>query len=323
LSLKKFIKKIKGGSALKYLLHAAILIGVGMAAARYLDRDQLLASLQRFDYIYLPLILGASTVYIFLKGWRFVVLMRPVTDVPWGTMVRGYIAGTPATLLPGGVAVRAGLMSQAGVPLEKSAGPVAYSSILDQVIFLLGLFVAAFWVDAARTPALSFLGLLVLFGILLLIPQFRRWLGRAAEWGAKKFNFLERWQQFLSALAQVSAPQVLLVGLFFTLAGLVLQIVMLDLSLRAFGVTLPYPTLFLAYILPAMLGRLSAVPAGVGLTEASMVGFLAASAGTDIELLTAATVIFRLGSVMFDALLGALVYFFFWGGEKEQFHTKS
>jgi uncharacterized protein (TIRG00374 family) len=85
---------------------------------------------------------------------------------------------------------------------------------------------------------------------------------------------------------------------------------MLDLSLRGFGLTASYPTLFLAYILPAMLGRLSALPAGVGLTEAGMVGFLASTAGIDADIAAVAAAVFRVGTVFFQALLGALVYFF-------------
>ena len=314
----RLFQKSKTGPVVKYLLHAAILIGVVAAAAKYLDRDQLLVALQRFEFIFAPPLLAVSVAYIFLKAWRFVLLMRPVTDVPWAVMVRGYVAGTAATLLPGGVAARAGLMSQAGVPVEKSAGPVAYSSLLDQVVFLLGLFAAAFWVDSARLPALIFFGFLLLFGLLLLIPPVRRSFGRLAEWIAEKLNFLEGWQRFVSTLQQVSAPMVLLIGLLFTLIGLIFQIVMMDLSLRAFDLALPYSTLFLAYMLPTMLGRMSALPAGVGVTEVSMVGFLASSNGLDVETVTAAAVIFRLGTVFFQAVLGALIYFYFWRGEKEK-----
>jgi uncharacterized membrane protein YbhN (UPF0104 family) len=81
---------------------------------------------------------------------------------------------------------------------------------------------------------------------------------------------------------------------------------------------LPAPTLFLAYILPAMLGRLSALPAGVGLTEAGMVGFLASASGVAAETATAAAAVFRIGTVFFQALLGGLVYFLFWGSAVEE-----
>jgi uncharacterized protein (TIRG00374 family) len=108
------------------------------------------------------------------------------------------------------------------------------------------------------------------------------------------------------------------VALAITVAAFLVEVIVLDLSLRGFGFHVPYATLFFAYILPQMLGRMSALPAGVGVTEASMVGFLASSAGVDPDTGLAAAAIFRLATVFFQALLGALVYFFAWRGEEEK-----
>jgi uncharacterized protein (TIRG00374 family) len=87
--------------------------------------------------------------------------------------------------------------------------------------------------------------------------------------------------------------------------------------MRGAGITIPYPSLFLAYILPTMLGRLSALPGGVGVTEAGMVGFLASSFQLDPDTTTAAVSIFRIATIVYEALLGAVVYFFAWRGEDE------
>jgi len=106
--------------------------------------------------------------------------------------------------------------------------------------------------------------------------------------------------------------------LAITIVGLLVQVIILDFSLQGFGFNVSYATLFFAYIVPTMLGRLSALPAGVGVTEASMVGFLSSSAGVDPDTGLAATAIFRIATVFFQALLGALVYFFAWRGEKEK-----
>jgi hypothetical protein len=77
------------------------------------------------------------------------------------------------------------------------------------------------------------------------------------------------------------------------------------------------PTVILGFILPTMLGRLLPVPGGVGVTEASMVGFLASTAQANLNQLAAAVAIFRLTTIFYQAMLGAAVYFIFWGGAKE------
>lgn len=315
--IKEWFGKFKGTSWLKYALHAAILIGLVVAAAKYLNGEEVLKALQEYNYAYVPLLLALSTGYILMKAWRFVILMRPVTDLDWQTMVRGYVAGTAATLLPGGIAARAGLMHQAGVSVERSAGPVALSSILDQAVFVVGALVAALFVQSARVPALILLGVVIALGAVLLFPFTRRKLLRAADWIAEKAGVEERWQGFLECLPDILTWKRLLITFGITAVALIPLIVILDLSLRGLDVQVPYPTLFLAYILPTMLGRISALPAGVGVTEAGMVGFLASAAAADVDVVTAAVAIFRIATVFFQALLGAVIYFLFWKGEGE------
>lgn len=307
---------------LKYVLHFAVLVGLIFAAVKYINGEEVLQALKSYDYGFAPALLAMAALYLSLKGWRFIQLMRPVTDLPGNVLFRGYVAGTAATLVPGGVAARAGLMNQAGVSVAKSGVPVAMSSILDQTVFIGSALVAAIWFENIRVPMLILLGILIVLGVLFLFPAPRRWLGTLASGIAKRFNFADQWQKLLRSGREVINARTLLVTLGVTVLGLFAQVMALNFSLRGFGFNVPLATLFFAYILPTMLGRLSALPAGVGVTEASMVGFLASSAGVDPDTGLAATAIFRIGTVFFQALLGALVYFFAWRGEKEKSKAK-
>ena len=302
---------------LKYVLHAAVLIGLGIAAYRYLNGGEVLEAFTNFNYIFAPFMLLLSAAYLALKGWRFVFLMAPVSDLPWGVTFRGYVAGQAATLLPGGVAARAGLMKQAGVPVSKSSAPVAFSSILDQVVFIVCSLLAALFFPGARTAALVLLGIVAVLALIFFIPATRRWFAKAADWVAGKFNIEEKWHDFLKAMREVATPKLMLITLGITVLAFALKVVTLDLTLRGLGFSLSYATLFLAYILPTMLGRLSGLPAGVGVTEAGMVGFLTSTADIDTNTAAAAVALFRVATILFQALLGALVYAFAWGGEKE------
>lgn len=306
------------GKYLKYILHVAVLVGLVLAAVKYINGEEVLRALRSYNYAFAPALLALSALYLALKAWRFVLLMRPVSDAPGNLLFRGYVAGTAATLVPGGVAARAGLMNQAGISVAKSGMPVALSSILDQVGFIGSAFLAAFWFESIRVPMLIVLGIFIVLGVIFLIPAPRRWLGHVAAAIARRFNFADQWKNFLQHGREVINTRTILVALAITVAGLFVQVIILDFSLRGFGFDLPYATLFFAYIVPTMLGRLSALPAGVGVTEASMVGFLSSSAGVDPDTGLAATAIFRIATVFFQALLGALIYFFAWRGENEK-----
>lgn len=303
---------------LKYVLHAVIFVGLIIAAVKYINGEEVLQALRSYNYSFAPALLTLSALYLALKAWRFIQLMRPVSDVAGNILFRGYVAGTAATLVPGGVAARAGLMDQAGVSVAKSGMPVALSSVLDQVAFVGSALLAAFWFEDIRVPMLIVLGVLILLGIIFLFRAPRRWLGSVTAAIARRFHYAEQWENFLKHGREVINLRTLLIALALTVVGLFVQIIILDFSLRGFGFNVPYATLFFAYIVPTMLGRLSALPAGVGVTEASMVGFLSSSTGVDPDTGLAATAIFRIATVFFQALLGALVYFFAWHGEKEK-----
>jgi len=90
------------------------------------------------------------------------------------------------------------------------------------------------------------------------------------------------------------------------------MVLALHLALLGVGAHVPPMTLLLAFTLPTMLGRISAMPAGVGVTEAGMIGILDSAPGVTLDQAAAATMIFRVGTVFFAALAGALVYAFYW-----------
>ncbi|HZH98090.1 MAG TPA: YbhN family protein, partial [Fimbriimonadaceae bacterium] len=86
----------------------------------------------------------------------------------------------------------------------------------------------------------------------------------------------------------------------------------LHLCMMGVGKNVPIMTLLLAFALPTMLGRISALPGGVGVTEFGMTGILNAAPDVSLNEAAAAVTIFRLGTVLFTAMAGGLVYFTWW-----------
>ena len=302
---------------LKYTLHAGVLIGIGFAAAKYISGDELITALRQFNWLYALPIMALSTGYLLSKAWRFHLLLKPLTPLAWSVTTRAYIAGQTMTLLPGGIAARAGLLKQAGVPVGTSSAPIALSSLLDQVVFLLCTLLAALWFDQARKPLVIVMGVLIVISVLLGIQAVRRWLLGVIEWLLGKAKLLEQWRAFIMSIRDLFKPKLILYGMLLTLFAFVLNVEALDLALNGVGADAHYATLFLAFVLPTMLGRISALPAGVGVTEAGMVSILSTVPEVSFAQAVAAVAIFRLGTVLFTALLGAFVYFFGWRGPKE------
>jgi uncharacterized protein (TIRG00374 family) len=302
---------------LRYGLTVAVLVGLVLAGVRYLNGAEVMAALRNFNYLYAPIMLGLSTLYLGLKAWRFLFLIRPLTSVPAGPIFRGYVAGQAATLVPAGIAARAGLMLQLGIPIAKSSGPVLFSSLLDQVMFIVGALIAALWFKPARIPAGIALSVMIVIVVILFVPSTRQILVGAGNWLAGRFHFRKQWENFLAALPQFVTLRIMAITLAITAVAFLLHITTLGLTLNGVDNPISIPSLFLAYILPTMFGRFLPVPGGVGVTEAGMVGFLELVSEISVDKAAAAVAIFRVATIVWEALVGALFYFFAWKGTQE------
>lgn len=312
------LKSLGKGKLLRIGLQVVILLGLVIATAKYVNGQELLSAVTSARFRWIPFILLIVTAHLALKAWRFVLLMEPFSaDVPRLVTFKAYVAGQAATLVPGGVAARAGLMKQVNVSVAQSSAPVAFSNGLDQVVFIVGSLVASFWFRPLRTPILILIGILTVVILLFLLPGMRKWLAGAADWAAKKLDKRDEWHTFLDAVPKVLAPPIVLLSAGLTLLAFIGKVVALDLSMHSMGLDLGYPALFLGYVIPTLLGRLVPIPGGLGVTEASMISFLSAITPAGTYPLTIGVVIFRISSIFFLALVGAVVYYGMWDGAEE------
>lgn len=308
---------------LKYGLNLAVLVGIAIAAVQYLNGQEVVSALREFQYVYAPFILALSALYLALKAWRFHVFLAPFASTDRSTVMRAYAAGQPATLIPGGIAARVGLLDQAEVEVEDSTVAVTFSSVLDQAVFLAAAIAAAVFFAPARLPAAILGGAVLVAGLLLLVPALRGGAARAASWAARKVGQEDTWHAFTDNVGDLLTGRALWLAVAITAATMVVEVVALDLTIRGLAEPVGYSTLALAYVLPTMLGRLSGLPAGLGVTEAGMVGFLVGFSPLGTATATAVAVVFRIGTIFFRALLGLVVYLVAWRGDAEDARTET
>jgi len=291
---------------------------------KYLSSEEIFQALRDFDYSYAIFLLLLSPGYLFLKAWRFVLLLQPLErKLAWWPVFKAYIAGEAASFVPGGIAARAGLLKQAGIPLREGSIPVLFSSVQDQVVLITGALIVALWFERGRLPVLIILGVIAVIAILLAIPTTRRPITRATEWGAGKFNLRDEWRESLKNIPEVITWSTMSTTLMLTMASFALHIVMLQLAIEGVGISPSYSVVALAYLLPTVLGRLSGSPGGVGVTEAAMVGFLTSTSELNYASGFAAVAIFRIAAVVFIGLFSVAVYFLTWNGEQETANVTS
>ena len=297
---------------LKYALHIAVLAGVVWAGMKTIDGDQFSRALHNFNWVYAPFVALLGILSMVVKSWRFATLLKEVNDVPRTVAMKAYVAGQSMTLLPGGIAARAGLLEQVGIPAEKSSPAIAMSSVSDQIGFLICGIIASFYFEPARKPVMILLAVLAVVAIVLCVEASRSWLSRLVEKLLGRFNLADRWRGFVHSMGETLSVRVVAVGLGNTLVSFALLVFALHLCMAGVGHPVPPLSLLLAFAVPTMLGRISALPGGVGVTEVGMVGVLDRVPGVSLDNAAAAVLVFRIATVLVTALVGAVIYFFSW-----------
>jgi uncharacterized protein (TIRG00374 family) len=302
----------------KYILHVAVIAGLIVAAVNYLNGEAVINALTSFDYAYAPFMVLLSAAVLLVKGLRFVPLMRPLTDLGRAVLTRGYVAGQPATLVPGGVAARMGIMHQVGVPISESTIAVAFAGLIDYATYILGTVIAAIFFEEARRPALVALAILGGVAFLIYLPPTRNLFGRASDWIADQLNAMEKWRAFQGAFDDIASPGVLAPSLGLSALAILMDVVILYLTLRGANAPVPLPLVFLSYMLSMMLGILSPLPGGLGAVEAGMVGVLVSGGRVGADVGAAVVAIFRVATIVVRGLLGAIVYACCWPGQYDK-----
>lgn len=303
---------------LKIGLTATIVIGLIIAGMKYLQGDEVLAALRRFHWRYMPLMLLCAVGALMLKSWRFQLFTQAVyRRISWKIPWKVFLVGQPAALLPGGVAAQVGLMKQAGADVGRSSAPVILSSALDQVVLIAGSLLAALWFEPARWPVLV---ILAISGALILLVWWKPLRARMmapARKAAARFHLADSLDRFKQALPTLLAPSLLALTMGITVVSFLMKFSVLVLAAWGLGLNTPYWSLFLAFIVPTLLGRFVPLPAGIGVIDAGMVGFLTAAGGVDANTAAALVALFRVVMIFLPALAGSVVYFLLWRGAGE------
>lgn len=295
-----------------------VLAGLVIAAMLTLDNASVFTALAALDYAYLLPILLLSTGYLAFKAVRFAGLLRQLAGLPLGAVCRAYFAGQPATFVPGGIAARAGLLAQVGVPPASSAVPILYGSLFDLLLFVLATLIAALWFPAAHGTAAALLWLCAVTALLLAIPACRRGGSRLLQALLQRLGLGSHWVAFSAGVHAVNRAPVLLPALLWSCAVFIAGVLMLVLTLQALSVTASLPSVLLTYALSSIAGRLTLLPGGLGATEGGMVALLHSAGGVDLNTAAAVAAVHRIADSLFQALLGAVIYFFFWNPARER-----
>lgn len=282
-----------------------------VAGYKYLDLQAMSKAWREFTWGAWGWLLLLPALYLAFKSLRFTVLMRPVSKAPARDIVAGYAASQAASLLPGGVAMRAAMMHRVGVPVEVSSGPILANSGMDQFVLLLGGLALGYYYPELRTSAFILTAILLVLVALLAFAPTRLWIRARLEGFANRFDHKDKVSGFCDRLPELLDARVFVQALLWSILANAVSLSVLCVVVYYLGFPVdPWP-LAAAFVIPNLLGRLSPLPAGAGVVEAGMVGFMAAQTPMSYDQAAVATVLYRIADVVVPALYGALCHALF------------
>lgn len=286
-----------------------LVFAAGMAGAAFWGGGrQALDVLGRVKPALLPCLLALSLGNYASRGARWLLLSRRLRlGVPAAANLLIYVAGFAMTTTPGkmGEALRLWLLNRRfGVRYERSAALLVADRLCDAVGTTLVVSVTVLWFARYRGVALVAVAAVAGLVALCLRPVL---LLRGVDLA---YGLLRRWprlfvraRRIVRGLGELGAPAVLAPAILLSVLGWLCEGASFALLLHGLGVGLAPLAAVFVFCFGMLVGAISVLPGGLGSTEATMIGLLAAQA---VPLSTAivATGIVRVTTLWFAVMLG-------------------
>ena len=292
----------------KFLLLFGILIFYVVFIA-YSDFQEFSVNISQFEFSYLPIILAFIFLGIIIRGTRQQLLYKQIeVFISFKTGILLYISGLSMIVTPGGsgeLIKSYYLKKNFGYPLAKTFPVVIMERLLDLagiggVLLIVGLLLGNYNIILLMLILLSVVSLIFvsgkkekLFNFLLSILEKIPILKKQAT------SFSESYQVF----GELTSSKIMTKTL-----GLSFFVWMTDAIMIYFifiGFNLNFDIIFSTFSMygSLLLGVLTMVPAGVGVTEVSFVEILKGE-GVDTAVSTSLVILFRLVTIWFLTVLG-------------------
>ena len=282
------------------------------------DLRQIGAHIRAFRWSYYPLVLLLTLVNYVLRfvKWQFYLGQIGVRDYPVAESARLFVAGFPLAVTPGkvGEALKGVWLKQmTGVPAARGVSVVLAERISDGmgVTLLSTLGVIAY---PQYWPAFA----AVLAGLVavIVVSQVRPlalWLIRIGEKLPVINRFAHLLHEFYEGSFVLFRPRATLVAVGIGTISWFAEGVGLYFILVGLGVPPGAQTLSIAVFVMAfstVVGAVSALPGGLGATEASVAGMLVLLLGLSTDVATVTTLLIRFATLWFGVLIGLVAWVF-------------
>lgn len=306
---------------LKNKLVLSVIFGIAIMAglAIYADLPRMMAALARFRWQYLPLALGLTLLNYALRWvkWDYYLGQIGAAVVSRGDSLIIFVSGFTMVMTPGKVGefLKAYLLRQTNdVPISRSAPIVLAERLTDGLAMIL---LASAGLVTYRYGWQVMVFILATMMTIVALVQYRPLALRLLGWGEGLplvSRFVHSLHQFYESSYQLLSLKNLLIAVGLGLISwggecVALYFVLVGLGFAGTPLLLLQASFALAS--STVLGAVSFLPGGLGVTDASLTGFLLLLMETTKDLAVAATLLIRFCTLWFGVALGLITLLIF------------
>jgi uncharacterized protein (TIRG00374 family) len=294
---------------LKALLSVLLLATLVMAAVTHLDARMLAQLFALLSGPELAILAVLPLGFILTRALRFTILLAPTEPGQAATAVYGYVASQAVSSFPTGLAGRAAVLKNSGLPLRRNVVPLMTDSFFDLSFLAVATLIVASLRPVYRAPLYLAVPLLIcLAPVLMQLPGLRKGVKRLTFRAARRWNKVDLWKNLRRSALRLANSRRLLAGIGLTLLANAVSLFALWYAVHAFSLSVPLLNLVVAVTVPALLGRLIFLPgSGSGVVAAGMATILAQTGGLTANEGAAVSILYRGIDMVMPTIYGWLV----------------
>ncbi|MCL5020219.1 MAG: flippase-like domain-containing protein [Bacteroidetes bacterium] len=292
----------------KLFISIAVAALIGVAFSLYANTEQLKESIATFDYEVLPAVLILTLLNYLIRFVRWEYYLRSLgIHIPRGESFGIFMSSLSMSVTPGkmGEVIKSYfLKSLSSIPISKSA-PIVVAERVTDLLALLAISVAGAYSIGYEKKLIFVFILIFVAGIALIAhrPTSRRIMVLLS-----RVRFLSKWTKLFENAYESSRTmltgRVLTVSILLGLLAWFSECVGFLLVLAGLGIHLKLLSASFIYSFSTVVGALSFLPGGLGVTDTSLAGLLLL-AKIPKAASVAATFIIRASTLWFGVIIGA------------------
>ncbi len=289
-----------------------VIITIALYAAFVISSDisLLIDKFQKFNFVYLPPAFLLVLFSYFIRSLRWDSFLKTLSiDIPMKKSISLFFAGLGFGITPGklGEVIKSHLLKKDyNQPFSKTAPIVLVERYYDLVGLLIISIVGIWFIELEKTVIISSLGVII---VALIVSQQRRPVLKILEkLGSVSFlkKIIKKLLETFETIHFLLKPKLYAKSVGYSVTAWLIESFAVYLIFLGFNIDLELPTIILIFAVSSIIGGLSMLPGGIGLTEGGMVGLLLLE-GIDYTSAISVVLLVRIVTLWFSVTIGLIV----------------